>query len=67
MDLICSWSGRKESFFALIQMNQQAIILLNAPNEIEKISHSYNLYTSILHAQIKYQIIHISQTQLTEF
>jgi diphthine-ammonia ligase len=53
MNLICSWSGGKDSCFALMQMNQQPAILLNALNENGQISRSHGLHTSILQAQAK--------------
>ncbi|PWK27435.1 uncharacterized protein (TIGR00290 family) [Arcicella aurantiaca] len=53
MNLICSWSGGKDSCFALMQMNQQPAVLLNALNENGEISRSHGLHTSILQAQAK--------------
>ena len=51
MNLICSWSGGKDSCFALMQMNQQPTVLLNALNENGEISRSHGLHTSVLQAQ----------------
>ncbi len=53
MNLICSWSGGKDSCFALMQMNQHPTVLLNALNENGEISRSHGLHTSILQAQAK--------------
>jgi diphthine-ammonia ligase len=53
MNLICSWSGGKDSCFALMQMNQQPTVLLNALNENGEISRSHGLHTSVLQAQAK--------------
>lgn len=52
-NLICSWSGGKDSCFALMQMNQKPTVLINALNEDGIISRSHGLHTSILQAQAK--------------
>lgn len=53
MNLICSWSGGKDSCFALMQMNHKPTVLLNALNENGEISRSHGLHTSVLQAQAK--------------
>lgn len=51
MNLLCSWSGGKDSCYALMQMQQRPIILLNALNEKGEISRSHGLSKAILQAQ----------------
>lgn len=51
MNLLCSWSGGKDSCYALMQMQQQPIALLNALNENGEISRSHGLSKAILQAQ----------------
>ncbi|MGH1386493.1 diphthine--ammonia ligase [Kordia sp.] len=51
MKLLCSWSGGKDSCYALMQMQQQPIVLLNALNENGEISRSHGLSKALLHAQ----------------
>jgi diphthine-ammonia ligase len=53
MNLITSWSGGKDSCFALMQMNSKPTVLLNALNENGEISRSHGLHTSVLQAQAK--------------
>jgi len=53
---LCSWSGGKDSCFALIQAMQQNYIpkvLLNVLNEEGKISRSHGIPSEILQAQAK--------------
>ncbi|MEM6721702.1 MAG: diphthine--ammonia ligase [Bacteroidota bacterium] len=52
MKLLCSWSGGKDSCYALMQLQQKPIALLNALNENGKISRSHGLPKSILQAQV---------------
>ncbi|MEM6684820.1 MAG: diphthine--ammonia ligase [Bacteroidota bacterium] len=51
MKLLCSWSGGKDSCYALMQMQEKPIVLLNALNEKGEISRSHGLSKSILQAQ----------------
>lgn len=51
MNLLCSWSGGKDSCFALMQMQQKPTVLLNALNEGGEISRSHGLSKAILKAQ----------------
>lgn len=51
MKLLCSWSGGKDSCYALMQMQQQPTVLLNALNENGEISRSHGLSKALLHAQ----------------
>lgn len=54
MNALCSWSGGKDSCFALIQAMQQGIVpkvLLNVLNEEGKISRSHGIPTHILQQQ----------------
>lgn len=51
MKLLCSWSGGKDSCYALMQMQQKPIVLLNALNENGEISRSHGLSKALLHAQ----------------
>ena len=51
MKLLCSWSGGKDSCYALMQMQKQPIVLLNALNENGEISRSHGLSKALLHAQ----------------
>lgn len=53
---LCSWSGGKDSCFALLQAIQMAYtprVLLNVLNEEGKISRSHGIPSAILHAQAK--------------
>ncbi|MDB5193705.1 MAG: adenosine nucleotide hydrolase [Segetibacter sp.] len=53
---LCSWSGGKDSCFALMQAKQQGItptVLLNVLNEEGKISRSHGIPADILQAQAK--------------
>lgn len=53
-DALCSWSGGKDSCFALVQAIQQGYspkVLLNVLNEAGKISRSHGIPSAILHAQ----------------
>ena len=53
---LCSWSGGKDSCFALMQSIQQSYtprVLLNVLNEEGKISRSHGIPASILQAQAK--------------
>jgi len=54
MSILCSWSGGKDSCFALMQAARQAYIpkvLLNVLNEEGKISRSHGIPSAILRAQ----------------
>jgi diphthine-ammonia ligase len=51
MNLLCSWSGGKDSCFALMQMAQKPSVLLNVLNEGGQISRSHGLSKEILSAQ----------------
>lgn len=54
MNLLCSWSGGKDSCFALMQAKKQGHIpkaLLNVLNEEGKISRSHGIPSAILQAQ----------------
>jgi len=51
MKLLCSWSGGKDSCYALMQLQQQPTVLLNALNENGEISRSHGLTKALLHAQ----------------
>jgi len=51
MKLLCSWSGGKDSCYALMQMQQKPTVLLNALNEGGEISRSHGLSKAILKAQ----------------
>jgi diphthine-ammonia ligase len=53
---LCSWSGGKDSCFALLQAIQQSYtpkVLLNVLNEEGKISRSHGIPVAILQAQAK--------------
>lgn len=52
--ILCSWSGGKDSCFALMQAIKQGYtpkVLLNVLNEEGKISRSHGIPSAILHAQ----------------
>lgn len=52
--VLCSWSGGKDSCFALMQAKQQGYtpkVLLNVLNEAGKISRSHGIPSAILQAQ----------------
>ena len=54
--MLCSWSGGKDSCFALMQAIQQgytATVLLNVLNEEGQISRSHGIPTAILQLQAK--------------
>jgi uncharacterized protein (TIGR00290 family) len=51
MKLLCSWSGGKDSCYALMQLTQKPTVLLNALNENGEISRSHGLSKALLHAQ----------------
>ncbi|WP_420570772.1 diphthine--ammonia ligase [Kordia sp.] len=51
MKLLCSWSGGKDSCYALMQMKHKPTVLLNALNENGEISRSHGLSKALLHAQ----------------
>ncbi|EDP98507.1 diphthine--ammonia ligase [Kordia algicida OT-1] len=51
MKLLCSWSGGKDSCYALMQMQERPIVLLNALNENGEISRSHGLTKALLRAQ----------------
>ncbi len=54
MNVLCSWSGGKDSCFALIKAKEQGYIpkvLLNVLNEEGKISRSHGIPSAILQAQ----------------
>ena len=51
MKLLCSWSGGKDSCYALMQLQQKPTVLLNALNESGEISRSHGLTKALLHAQ----------------
>ncbi|MDZ7936499.1 MAG: diphthine--ammonia ligase [Emticicia sp.] len=51
MNLLCSWSGGKDSCFALMQMAQKPSVLLNVLNEGGQISRSHGLSREVLRAQ----------------
>ena len=56
MNALCSWSGGKDSCFALmkeIQNGSQPAVLLNMMNENGLISRSHGLPLSILNQQAK--------------
>lgn len=56
MNLLCSWSGGKDSCYALmkaIEMGHTPKIILNMMNENGKISRSHAIDKSILEAQAK--------------
>ena len=56
MKLLCSWSGGKDSCYALMLLTQQDYelkILLNMMNENEQVSRSHGLSLSILNQQSK--------------
>ena len=53
---LCSWSGGKDSCFALMQAIKQGFeprVLLNVLNEAGKISRSHGIPSAILYAQAK--------------
>jgi diphthine-ammonia ligase len=55
-NMLCSWSGGKDSCFALMQAIQQgyhAAVLLNVLNEKGQISRSHGIPTAILQLQAK--------------
>ncbi len=54
MNSVCSWSGGKDSCFALMQAMQQGCVpkvLLNVLNEEGKISRSHGIPLAILQEQ----------------
>lgn len=51
MKLLCSWSGGKDSCYALMQLQHKPTVLLNALNENGEISRSHGLSKALLHAQ----------------
>jgi len=54
--ILCSWSGGKDSCFALMQAIQQGYtpaVLLNVLNEAGQISRSHGIPSAILHMQAK--------------
>lgn len=51
MNLLCSWSGGKDSCFALMQMAQKPSVLLNVLNEGGQISRSHGLSREVLSEQ----------------
>jgi len=51
MKLLCSWSGGKDSCYALMRMQEKPIALLNALNESGEISRSHGLSKAVLQAQ----------------
>lgn len=51
MNLLCSWSGGKDSCFALMQMAKMPSVLLNVLNEGGQISRSHGLSKEVLLAQ----------------
>ncbi len=56
MNVLCSWSGGKDSCFALMKAKEQGCIpkvLLNVLNEEGKISRSHGIPSEVLHAQAK--------------
>ncbi len=56
MNVLCSWSGGKDSCFALMKAKEQGYVpkvLLNVLNEEGKISRSHGIPSEILHAQAK--------------
>lgn len=56
MNALCSWSGGKDSCYALIKAIEQGFspkILLNVLNEDGRISRSHGIPSAILHAQAK--------------
>jgi diphthine-ammonia ligase len=65
MNLLVSWSGGKDSCFALMQMNQHPSVLLNALNENGQISRSHGLHTSVLQAQAEAMNVPIDFTATT--
>jgi diphthine-ammonia ligase len=72
MNILCSWSGGKDSCFALMQAKQQGHIpkiLLNVLNEEGQISRSHGIPFAILQAQAKAaQLpIHLIQSSWKEY
>ncbi len=56
MNVLCSWSGGKDSCFALMKAKEQGYtlrVLLNVLNEEGKISRSHGIPSNILQAQAK--------------
>jgi diphthine-ammonia ligase len=56
MNALCSWSGGKDSCYALMKAIEQGFspkVLLNVLNENGKISRSHGIPSDILHAQAK--------------
>jgi diphthine-ammonia ligase len=56
MNTLCSWSGGKDSCFALMKVKEQGYspkVLLNVLNEEGKISRSHGIPSEILYAQAK--------------
>lgn len=56
MNVLCSWSGGKDSCFALMKAKEQGYtlrVLLNVLNEEGKISRSHGIPSGILQAQAK--------------
>lgn len=53
MNLLCSWSGGKDSCFALMQMNQRPTVIFTTLNEWGDRSRSHGLSPAILDAQAK--------------
>lgn len=56
MNIVCSWSGGKDSCFALIQAIQSGCkpkVLLNMMNEDGKVSRSHAIPEKLLIEQVK--------------
>lgn len=56
MNVLCSWSGGKDSCFALMKAKEQGYVpkvLLNVLNEEGKISRSHGIPSEILYAQAR--------------
>lgn len=56
MSVLCSWSGGKDSCFALMKAKEQGYtpkVLLNVLNEEGKIARSHGIPSEILHEQAK--------------
>jgi diphthine-ammonia ligase len=71
-DILCSWSGGKDSCFALIQAIQQGYtpkVLLNVLNEEGKISRSHGIPSDILkqQAQMAGLPIHLISSSWEEY
>jgi diphthine-ammonia ligase len=72
MNILCSWSGGKDSCFALMKAKEQGHmpkILLNVLNEEGQISRSHGIPSAILQAQAKAaQLpIHLIQSSWKEY